>query len=400
MKTHLALASTLVLAGIVAALAQVPPPAPGAAPAAAPPAAGAPAAAGRAGRGGPAPLPPANPFPVGGTDNVSDGDYTIGPDYVISEELRPHAAWATGELHEITMLAKDSKIYPGRKRKVGYQADPAKAPGGRGNAVPGDIQWEDSPYEPRHVWVYIPAGVKKTTPLPVIIVQDGGGYQSQVRRALDALISQKKLPPIAMVALDPGSTPVGAARAEDAQGSERGYEYDTVNGRYSDFIEKEVLPRVSKQFGIRFTKDPDGRATLGGSSGAAAAFTMAWFHPERYHRVVIFSPTFVNQQSPVDPANPRGAWEYHDHLIADAPTKPLRIWMEVGERDNGYQASNDGFHNWVTAANRTAAVLKQKGYHYRYVFAKDAGHTDNRVREQTMAAALEYVWAGYKPSGK
>jgi hypothetical protein len=211
MKFHLALASTLVLAALTAALAQPVPPA--AAPAAAP---------GRGGR--PAPLPPPNPLPVGGTDNVSDGDTVIGPDYVIADELRPHAAWATGELHEITMLAKDSKLFPGRKRKVGYRADPAKAPGGRGNAVPGDVQWEDSPYEPRHVWVYIPAGMKPGQPMPVIIVQDGGGYQSQVRRALDALIAQKKLPPIVMVALDPGSTPVGAARAEDAQGSERGYE--------------------------------------------------------------------------------------------------------------------------------------------------------------------------------
>ena len=390
MKLHLAAASILVLGALTAALAQPAPQAPVAAAGAAP----------AAGRGAPVPPPP-NPFPAGGTDNVSDGDYVIGPDYSVAEELRtPHAAWATGEMHEITMLPGDSKIYPGRKKKVGYQPDAAKAPGGRGNAVPGDVQWEDSPYEPRHVWVYIPAGVKKGTPLPVIIVADGGGYQSQVRRALDALISQKKLPPIAMVALDPGSTPVGAARAEDSIGSERGYEYDTVNGRYSDFIETEVLPKVEKQFGITFTKDPEGRATLGGSSGAAAAFTMAWFHPERYHRTVIFSPTFVNQQSPVDPANPRGAWEYHDHLIADAPKKPIRIWMQVGERDNGYNAPNEAFHNWVTAANRTAAVLKQKGYNYRFVFAKDAGHTDNRVLEQTMAAAMEYIWQGYKPSGR
>jgi enterochelin esterase-like enzyme len=391
MKLHLAAASILVLGALGAALAQPAPQAPAAAAGAAP----------AAGRGAPVPPPPPNPFPVGGTDNIADGDYVIGPDYSVAEEMRtPHAAWATGELHEITMLAQDSKIYPGRKRKVGYQADPAKAPGGRGNAVPGDVQWEDSPYEPRHVWVYIPAGVKKGTPLPVIIVQDGGGYQNQVRRALDALISQKKLPPIAMVALDPGSTPVGAARAEDSIGSERGYEYDTVNGRYSDFIETEVLPRVEKEFGIRFTKDPDGRATLGGSSGAAAAFTMAWFHPERYRRTIIFSPTFVNQQSPVDPANPRGAWEYHDHLIADAPKKPIRIWLEVGERDNGNNAPNEAFHNWVTAANRSAAAFKAKGYNYRYVFAKDAGHTDGRVREQTMAAALEYIWQGYKPSGR
>jgi enterochelin esterase-like enzyme len=387
MKWHLALASTLVLAALTAALAQ---PAPSPAPAAAP------AAAGR-GRG---PMPPPNPHPVGGTDNISNGDTVIGPDYAIADELRPHAAWATGELHEITMLAKDSKLFPGRKRKVGYRADPAKAPGGRGNAVPGDVQWEDSPYEPRHVWVYIPAGVDKNAPLPVIIVQDGHSYQDQVRRALDALIAQKKLPPIAMVALDPGSTPVGAARAEDGQGSERGYEYDSLSGRYSDFIETEVLPLVSKRFGITFTTDPDGRATLGGSSGAAAAFTMAWYHPERYHRVVLYSPTFVNQQSPVDPANPRGAWEYHAHLIADAPKKPLRIWMEVGERDNRYQDPEGTFHNWVIAANRSAAAFKAKGYDYRFVFARDAGHTDNRVREQTMAAALEYVWQGYTPGGR
>jgi iron(III)-enterobactin esterase len=392
MKRYLAFACAFVLGASSAALAQPKMQAPDAASAPA-----APPAAGRVVD----PLPPPNPFPVGGTDNVSDGDSIIGPDYVISEELRtPHAAWATGELHEITMLPRNSKLYPGRKRKVDYVPDPTKMPGGRGNAVPGDVQWEDSPYEPRHVWVYIPAEVKKSTPLPVIIVQDGGNYQNQVRRSLDALISEKKLPPIAMVALDPGSTPLGAARAEDGQGSERGYEYDSLSGRYSDFVEKEVLPMVSKRFGIRFTQDPDGRATLGGSSGAAAAFTMAWYHPERYHRVVIFSPTFVNQQSPVDPANPRGAWEYHDHLIADAPTKPLRIWMEVGEHDNNYMAAEGTFHNWVLAATRTAAVLKQKGYHYRFVFAKDAGHTDNRVREQTMAAALEYVWSGYKPSAR
>ena len=393
MKSGLFLTSALILGLGSIAIAQTP------ATTSAPPAAAAAPAGGR----GPA-LPPPNPFPAGGSDNTSSGDYTIGPDYVIADELRPHAAWATGELHEFTMLAKDSKIYPGRKKKVGYVPDPSKAPGGASpnlsgaNAIPGDVQWEASPYEPRHLWVYIPAGMKKGTPMPVIIVQDGNSYQSQVRRALDALISQGKLPPIVMVALDPGSTPVGAARNEDSLGSERGYEYDTVSGQYSDFIEKEVLPTVSKKFGITFTKDPDGRATLGGSSGAAAAFTMAWFHPERYHRVIVFSPTLVNQQSPYNPATPHGAWEYHDHLIAEAPKKPLRIWMEAGERDNGYQSTDSGFHNWVTAANRTAAALKAKGYEYRYVFAKDAGHTDNRVREQTIAAALEYAWAGYKPS--
>jgi hypothetical protein len=74
--------------------------------------------------------------------------------------------------------------------------------------------------------------------------------------------------------------------------------------------------------------------------------------------------------------------------------------MEVGERDNRFQDEEGTWHNWVIAANRSAAAFKAKGYNYRYVFAKDAGHTDNRVREQTMAAALEYIWQGYKPNGR
>ena len=66
---------------------------------------------------------------------------------------------------------------------------------------------------------------------------------------------------------------------------------------------------------VTFTKDPDGRATMGGSSGGACAFTMAWFHPELYRRVLTYSGTYVNQQSPLNPESPHGAWEYHEHLI-------------------------------------------------------------------------------------
>jgi S-formylglutathione hydrolase FrmB len=37
---------------------------------------------------------------------------------------------------------------------------------------------------------------------------------------------------------------------------------------------------------VKLTRKPDGRAVMGCSSGAAAAFTMAWFHPEWYRRVI------------------------------------------------------------------------------------------------------------------
>src|SRR5207248_11169097 len=119
----------------------------------------------------------------------------------------------------------------------------------------------------------------------------------------------------------------------DAQGSERGLEYDTMSGRYAEFVESEVLPRVEKEAHVTLTKDPDARATTGCSSGAAAALSMAWYHPELYHRVLSYSGTFVNQQWPSDAKTPGGAWEFHKTLIPNSPAKPIRIWMQVGDRD-------------------------------------------------------------------
>jgi hypothetical protein len=112
--------------------------------------------------------------------------------------------------------------------------------------------------------------------------------------------------------------------------------------------------------------------------------------------VLSFSGTYVNQQSPPNPATPRGAWEYHDHLIAQSPKKPIRIWMEVGEKDLHFDDPESTWHNWPLANRRMAAVLKRKDYDYRYVFAKGAKHVDPRMIEQTLPGALEWLWRGYR----
>jgi enterochelin esterase-like enzyme len=135
---------------------------------------------------------------------------------------------------------------------------------------------------------------------------------------------------------------------------------------------------------------------MGCSSGAAAAFTMAWFHPEWYHRVISYSGTFVNQQWPFNSGNPGGAWDYHEKLIPSSRPKPLRVWMQVGDRDLlNPNVMRDGMHDWVAANHRMAAALRGKRYQYQYVFALDTGHCDRKVREQTLPQALEWVWRGY-----
>jgi enterochelin esterase-like enzyme len=135
---------------------------------------------------------------------------------------------------------------------------------------------------------------------------------------------------------------------------------------------------------------------MGCSSGAAAALTMAWFHPEWYHRVVSYSGTYVNQQWPFNPETPGGAWEYHTSIIPNAKPKPIRIWMHVGDRDLlNPNVMRDDMHDWVAANHRMAAVLREKGYQYQYVFAVDSGHCDRKVRDHTLPQALEWVWRGY-----
>jgi enterochelin esterase-like enzyme len=263
------------------------------------------------------------------------------------------------------MDSTDSKIYPGiAKNQPGVTV----------------------PYK-RRVAVYVPQQYVPGTPAPLLIAQDGMGYRGTVPKVLDNLIHQGRVPPMVAVLINSGGG--------DAQGSQRGLEYDTVSGTYATFIEEEVLPRISRDYNILFTKDPDGRATMGGSSGGAAAFTMAWFRPDLYRRVLTYSGTYVNQQSPLNPPLPHGAWEYHEHLIPQSDRKPLRVWLEVSENDNGSKRDEASLHNWVMANQRMAAALKAKGYAHRYVFARAAGHSDARVTRQTLPGALEWLWQGY-----
>jgi enterochelin esterase family protein len=123
---------------------------------------------------------------------------------------------------------------------------------------------------------------------------------------------------------------------------------------------------------------------------------MAWYHPDLYHRVLTYSGTFENQQWPYNPETPHGAWEFHEHLIPNSPAKPIRIWMEVGDSDVlNPNVMRDNMHDSVLANERMAAELADKGYHYQFVFARNAGHADGAVRNQTLLEALEYLWQGY-----
>src|SRR5688572_12746408 len=306
-----------------------------------------------------------------------NGNFIIGPTYTPAPEMSVKEGVPQVQIFEFTMESKDSKIYPGIARDPNTPTRPDPADPSKLIVSSGP-----KPYT-RRVAVYVPKQYVPGTEAPFTVGADGP--DRILFTALDNLIAEKRVPVMIAISIGNGSG--------DAQGSQRGLEYDTMSGLYAEFVEKEVLPLVEKQYNVKLTKDPEGRATMGCSSGGAAAMAMAWYRTDLYQRVISYTGTFVYQQWPYNPETPHGAWDFHEKLIPNSPKKPLRIWMHVSDRDN--LITRDNYHDWVLANERMAKVLADKGYPYQFVFTKNSGHCDRNVKLQTYPLALEYVWQGY-----
>jgi iron(III)-enterobactin esterase len=310
----------------------------------------------------------------------ADGNFIIGPTHKPAPEMKAQEGVPKGRVVEITMKSEDSKFYPGIAREPGPLGvvdpeNPAKI-----NVKSGPKPWM------RKVAVYVPAQYAEGSEAPFIVGADGPDRGLFV--ALDNLIHQKRVPVQVAISIQNGGG--------DAQGSQRGLEYDTMSPKYAEWVEAEVLPLVEKEAKVKLTKDPEGRATMGCSSGASCAFIMAWYRPDLYRRVLSYSGTFVNQQWPWNPETPGGAWDLHAKLVPNSERKPLRIWMHVADKDLlNPNVMRDGMHDWVEANQRMAKALAAKGYPYQFVFARNATHCDGSVKAQTLPTALEYVWKGY-----
>ena len=239
-------------------------------------------------------VPPAN----------ADGNFILGPTHPPASQSIVRAGVPQGAIVQFTMNSADSKFYPGIQREPGTFGTPDPT-------NPAKLIVTTShplPYT-RRVTVYVPKQYVAGTVAPFIVGADGP--DSSLFTALDNLIAEGKVPVMIAISISNGGG--------DAQGSERGLEYDTMSGKYAEFVEQEVLPLVESQAHVKLTKDPDGRATMGGSSGGSCALIMAWYHPELYHRVLTYSGTYINQQWPYDPKTPHGAWEFHEKSDPEQP---------------------------------------------------------------------------------
>ncbi len=273
---------------------------------------------------------------------TSENPYKDAPE-VSSSKLK-------GSTQTFTMKGSDSKIFPGN-----YS---------------------------RNVKVYFPPNLDKAKEHPFMVSMDAQYWTQPMLNVVDNLIDEKKIPPMIVMYVDNGGG--------DAEGSERGKEYDLLGPNNGKFLETEVMALVEKDYGVKFSKDPQAGGSFGGSSSGAASFTLAWFYTQRFTKVLSYSATLTAQGR--DAAYPKGGYEYGEHIIKDEPTvKPIRVCLEYGENDNNFGDTK----SQKISNEMTFKALTDKGYPVRLIYAKGAGHVDQKPLKTTIADNLIWLWQGY-----
>jgi enterochelin esterase family protein len=219
------------------------------------------------------------------------------------------------------------------------------------------------------IQIYVPAQYTKAKPAALMVTQDGRQWVGRFPIIYDNLIAAGKAP-ITINLFIPASTP-----------ADRSDEYDTVSGKYGDFIMNEVLPWV-KGMGYNITDDPAGRAATGNSSGGIAAFSIAWFKPEHFHRVLTSSGTFRN-------IGGKGG-DMYPMTVMNAPMSPLRVFFSSSEGD---------MPGWLDANRAMSNALMAKGNHVRFIWGDSSiPHGGGAMLNQDLPFAMEWLWRGYKPA--
>jgi enterochelin esterase-like enzyme len=224
----------------------------------------------------------------------------------------------------------------------------------------------------RDWWIYVPAQYNAASPAAVMVFQDGAGARQYVVPVFDNLIANGHIPVTVGIFIEPGG--VKAPR------DNRSFEYDTLSDQYARFLLDEILPEVEKT--VRLRRDAAGRAIAGQSSGAIAAFTVAWERPGEFSKVLSGIGSFTNIQSG---KTLREGGHNYAAMIRKAPRKPIRILMQDGANDLDNQHGS-----WWLANQTLARSLAFAGYDYK--FEQGQGFHSNGHMRAILPDALRWLW--------
>jgi enterochelin esterase-like enzyme len=237
----------------------------------------------------------------------------------------------------------------------------------------------------RDYWVYVPAQHDGESAVSLMVFNDGAtylqpdGYYRAVN-VLDNLIYRGEIPVMVAVFVEPGRVTASGA-------STRAEEYDSLNDRYARLIVDELLPGLYDRY--RISRDPDRHGIAGWSSGAIAAFTVAWERPDHFRKVLSGIGTFVNLA---------GGHVYPEKILG-SDRKPIRIFMIDGRNDNrGLRADDtyDATRDWFYQNVRLKDALVEKGYDVTYAWGI-GGHTHD-MGGAMLPEMMRWLWRDHPVS--
>jgi enterochelin esterase-like enzyme len=240
-------------------------------------------------------------------------------------------------------------------------------------------------------WVYVPAQYDPAKSAALIVFNDGQAFKHepgdvQAHHVLDNLIYRREIPVMLGVFINPGRRPDQPEPNPSNWGdrdTNRPEEYNALNDKYPRVIVDELLPALRKSYNI--SDDPEQRAIGGASSGAIAAFTVAWHRPNEFRKVFSFIGSYVNLGN-------RGGHTYPD-LVLQSEKKPLRVYLQDGRNDNrgGPRGGGDpNSYDWFYQNVRLADALTKKGYDLNYTWG--IGNHGQKQAGAIFPEVMRWLW--------
>jgi enterochelin esterase family protein len=245
-------------------------------------------------------------------------------------------------------------------------------------------------------WVYVPAQYDPATAASLMVFNDGQAFKNmegdlRVPNVLDNLIDRRELPVMLAVFINPGRTPEQPEPTPQEWGdrtTNRPTEYNSLDDRYARVIVDELLPALSREYNI--AKDPERRGIGGASSGAIAAFTVAWQRPDQFRKVLSLIGSFVNL---------RGGHAYAD-IVRSSEKKPIRIYLQDGRNDNRGVPRDGGpydpLRDWFLQNVRLKDAFLEKGYDLNYQWG--IGRHSQKHGGSILPDMLRWLWRDHPAS--
>jgi enterochelin esterase family protein len=243
--------------------------------------------------------------------------------------------------------------------------------------------------------VYVPAQYNAAQPASLMIFNDGHAFSNpngdvRATNVLDNLIYRRELPVMIAVFINPGrrpDQPEPSPRDWGDRNTNRPIEYNALDDKYARVIVDELLPALSKEYNI--SPDPEQHGIGGASSGAIAAFTVAWERPDHFRKVLSLIGSFTNL---------RGGHVYPEK-VRESDKKPIRIFLQDGRNDNRglrRDGTYDPTRDWFLQNVRLADALVERGYDVN--FAWGIGLHSQKHGGAILPDMMRWLWRDHAKS--